>query len=102
VAGAKVVVVRGVSRGALRSVKTITTGSGGTFSLSGKLVPRKTTFFQARVTVPERDSTTAGCVNPLPPVAAPGGGVSATSASWTANSAVVRILVKPLPKKKKK
>jgi len=100
VAGAKVQVVRGVSRSALRSVKTVTTGSGGTFSLSGKLAPRKTTYFQARVTVPERDNTTAGCVNPLPAVAAPGGCVSATSASWSANSAVVRILVKPLPKKK--
>ncbi|HEY1368857.1 MAG TPA: hypothetical protein VGF23_17175 [Gaiellaceae bacterium] len=101
VAGAKVQVVRGVSRSALRSVKTITTGSGGTFSLSGKLTPRKTTYFQARVTVPERDNTTAGCVNPLPAAAAPGGCVSATSASWSANSAVVRIVVKPLPKKKK-
>jgi hypothetical protein len=97
VAGAKVQVVRGVSRSSLRTVKTITTGSGGTFSLSGKLLPRKTTYFQARVTVPERDDTTAGCVNPVATFQC----VSATSASWTANSAFARIVVKPLPKKKK-
>ena len=66
------------------------TGAGGTWKPSGKLTPKKTTYFQVSATVGERDYTSTGCQSPLTPFA-PAGCVSATLSPWSAKSIVVRI-----------
>ena len=67
------------------------TRAGGNYSLSLKKSGKRTiTTFQARVTVAERDITTAGCDTPsLPGVAC----VSATSSPFTAVSRRVRVRI---------
>ena len=72
--------------------KAKTTGSG---AYSFKLQKKKgskvtTTFFQAKVTVAERDVTAAGCASPVvPPIPC----VSATQGSFTATSKKIRIRI---------
>ena len=64
--------------------------AAGNWTVSGKLKPKKTTFFQLNAIVPERDYTAQGCANPLTPFA-PAGCVSATLPPWNMKSIVVRV-----------
>jgi hypothetical protein len=90
-AGIAVSVLRGTSPSKLTKVASATTPAAGTFSSSGKVKPKKTTYFKATATAKERDFTAQGCVNPLPATIAPAGCVSATLPPWTATSPVVKV-----------
>ena len=83
-------VARGLSAGKLTSRGTVKTGATGTYTTLGKLVPRKTTYFQVSGSVAERDYTATGCQSPLSSVA-PAGCVKATLSPWSAKSVVVRV-----------
>lgn len=97
VGGTAIVIAHGTASNRLTATTTATTSSTGSFSKSGKLAPRKTTYFKANTTAAERNDP-AGCANPLPPTVAPAGCVSATVSGWSAQSAVVKLVP---PKKKK-
>ena len=88
--GLSVAIVRGASVTALRRAASAKTGTSGTFRVTGKLTPRKTTFFQASASTPETDYTTQGCNAPATTFA-PAGCVSAKLSPWSARSGVVRI-----------
>ena len=65
----------------------MTTRGLGVFATAGHLRPRKTTYFQARVSVPIRNTPCTG--------GAPGiNCVSATLDPWAATSRVVKIAIK--------
>jgi hypothetical protein len=64
--------------------------AAGNWTVSGKLKPKKTTFFQINAVAAERDYTAQGCANPVTS-AAPAGCVSATLSPWNAKSAFVRV-----------
>lgn len=83
-------VARGPSTTSVAQRGTTKTGANGTFKLSGKLIPKKTTYFQVSGSVSERDYTAKGCQSPLTAVA-PAGCVKATLSPWSAKSAVVRV-----------
>jgi hypothetical protein len=89
VAGATVRIARGTAASRLTVSKTVKSSATGAFTLSGKLVPKKTTFFRASTSVGERDFA-AGCASPATTVA-PAGCVSAKLSPWSATSAVVRV-----------
>jgi hypothetical protein len=89
--GIAVSVLRGTSPTKVAKVASATTTAAGTFSSSGKVKPKKTTYFKATATAKERDFTAQGCVNPLPATVAPAGCVSATLPPWTATSPVVKV-----------
>jgi hypothetical protein len=89
-AGLTVAIARGPSTAALRRAASARTGTSGTFRLTGKLKPRKTTFFQATASLPETDYTSQGCKAPATAFA-PAGCVSAKLSPWSAKSGVVRI-----------
>ena len=88
---ATVTVVRGTSQARLTRIGSPQTTAAGAWSLAGKLAKKKTYFFKASATVPERDATATGCQSPLPATVAPGGCVSATLSPWSAASALVRV-----------
>jgi hypothetical protein len=91
VASQQVQIFRGRSVRGLRRVANATTNASGNFAASGKLRPRKTTYFQARTTVDERDYA-AGCsVTDLPPTGVPCS--SATRGGFAAFSSIIRIRV---------
>jgi hypothetical protein len=88
--GLTVAITRGPSATALRRAASAKTGTSGTFRLTGKLKPRKTTFFQATASIPETDYTAQGCKAPATTFA-PAGCVSAKLSPWSAKSGIVRI-----------
>jgi hypothetical protein len=89
VASQSVQIFRGRSVRGLRRVTSATTNAGGNFALSGKLRPRRTTFFQARTTVDERDFA-AGCsAANVPPAGVPCS--TATRGGFAAFSSIIRI-----------
>jgi hypothetical protein len=88
--GITVKIARGPSATKLTVKSSATTGATGAWKASGKLTPKKTTYFQATASVGERDYTSTGCQNPLTPFA-PAGCVSATLSPWSAKSAVIRL-----------
>jgi hypothetical protein len=90
VAGVAIKIARGLSATKLAAKGSAKTGSTGTFSASGKLTPKKTTYFQVSAAVGERDYTATGCQSPLTPFA-PAGCATATLSPWTAKSIVVRV-----------
>jgi len=90
VAGLSLKVSRGLAAAKLAQKGTVKTAANGSFKVSGKLLPKKTTFFQVSGSVDERDYTATGCQSPLTPVA-PAGCVKATLSPWTAKSVVVRV-----------
>jgi len=94
VAGATVRVGRGPSSKSLPQQSSAKTSSSGTWKLSGKLSPKKTTYFQARASAQERDFTQAGCQSPAPATVAPAGCKSATLPGWAVTSVVVRVVKK--------
>jgi hypothetical protein len=88
--GVTVKIARGLSATKLTAKSSAKTGATGAWKASGKLIPKKTTYFQASASVGERDYTATGCQSPLTPFA-PAGCVSATLSPWSAKSAVVRV-----------
>ena len=89
--GTPVLILRGTLPSKLVKVAAARTSPVGTFSSSGKVRPKKTTYFKATAAVKERDFTAQGCTNPLPATVAPAGCVSATLPPWTATSPVVKV-----------
>jgi hypothetical protein len=89
-AGVTVKIARGLSPTKLTAKSSAKTGTTGAWKASGKLIPKKTTYFQVSAAVGERDDTATGCQSPLTPFA-PAGCVSATLSPWSAKSAVVRL-----------
>jgi hypothetical protein len=83
-------VARGLSPTKLAVKSSAKTGTGGTWKVSGKLTPKKTTYFQASASVGERDYTATGCQAPSTAFA-PAGCVSATLSPWSAKSPVVKL-----------
>ena len=65
-----------------RGRATAKTGATGAWKTSGKLIPKKTTYFQVSASVGERDYTATGCQSPLTPFA-PAGCVTATLSPWS-------------------
>jgi hypothetical protein len=88
--GITVAISRGASVIGLRRAASAKTGTSGTFRLTGKLTPRKTTLFQATASTPETDYTAQGCNAPATTFA-PAGCVSAKLSPWSAKSGVVRV-----------
>jgi hypothetical protein len=88
VGGARVQLLLGTTVGF-----TATTKANGSYAFSLKKKGKKgTTTFRARVTVPARSITAAGCALPIPNLpAAPAGCVSAIASPFTATSGAVRI-----------
>jgi hypothetical protein len=84
---------RGPSSKSLSKQSSATTSPSGTWKATGKLSPKKTTFFQARASAQERDFTQAGCQSPATAVA-PAGCTSATLPGWAVTSAVARVVKK--------
>jgi hypothetical protein len=89
-AGVTVKIARGLSAGKLAVKSSARTGATGAWKASGKLTPKKTTYFQASASVGERDYTATGCQNPLTAFA-PAGCVTATLSPWSAKSAVIKL-----------
>jgi hypothetical protein len=90
-AGLVVSILRGTSATKLAKVASSTTKADGSWSASGRVKPKKTTYFKATASAKERDFTAQGCQNPLPATVAPAGCVSATLPAWTATSVVVKL-----------
>jgi hypothetical protein len=90
-AGLVVSILRGTSATKLAKVASATTKADGSWSVSGRVKPKKTTYFKATTGAKERDFTAQGCQSPLPATVAPGGCVSATLPAWTATSVVVKL-----------
>jgi hypothetical protein len=88
--GVTVKIARGLSVSRLAVKSSAKTGATGAWKASGKLTPKKTTYFQATASVGERDYTATGCQNPLTPFA-PAGCVTATLSPWAAKSTVIRL-----------
>jgi hypothetical protein len=88
VGGARVQLLLGTTVGF-----TATTKANGSYAIALKKKGRKgTTTFRARVTVPERSITAAGCALSVPGLpAAPAGCVSAFASPFTATSAPVNV-----------
>jgi hypothetical protein len=89
--GVAVNVFRAGTQATLPKVATTKTKADGSFVFSGRLKPKKTTYFKVTASVGERDFTSQGCTSPLPPTVAPAGCASATLPPWLASSAVVRL-----------
>jgi hypothetical protein len=83
-------VTRGPALTSLTKTTAAKTNASGAWTASGRLLPKKTTYFRVSTTVGERDYTSAGCQSPTTS-AAPAGCVKATLSKWSASSAVVRI-----------
>jgi hypothetical protein len=90
-AGISVNVFRARSAATLPKVATAKTKTDGSWTFTGKLKPKKTTYFKVSASVGERDFTAQGCANPLPPTVAPAGCASATLPPWLTASRVVRL-----------
>jgi hypothetical protein len=88
--GLTVRIARGLSATRLVVKSSAKTGASGNWKASGKLAPKKTTYFQVSASVGERDYTATGCQSPLTPFA-PAGCVTATLSPWSAKSVVVRL-----------
>jgi hypothetical protein len=86
-----ITILRGTSPSSLAKAGSATTKADGAFTSSGKVKPKKTTYFKATASVGQRDFTAQGCVNPLPATVAPAGCVSATLPPLSATSAVVKV-----------
>jgi hypothetical protein len=84
---------RGPGSKSLPTQSSAKTSSSGTWQATGKLSPKRTTYFQARASAQDRDFTQAGCQSPATSVA-PAGCTSATLPGWAVTSVVVRIVEK--------
>jgi hypothetical protein len=84
-------ILRGASAAKLASVSSATTKADGSWTSTGRVKAKKTTYFKASASVKERDFTAQGCVNPLPVTFAPAGCASATLPPWSISSPVVKL-----------
>ena len=91
VAAVPVDIFRAASKATLPRVGSATTKADGSFTSTGKLKKKKTTYFKASASAGERDFTAQGCTNPLPATVAPAGCVSATLSPVSATSVVIRL-----------
>jgi hypothetical protein len=91
IGGATVDILRGIRATALSRRARVQSSASGRFASSGRLTPRRRTFFRARAVVPNRVNSTVGCAIALPLPAAPGGCVAAVFSGFTAQSRVVSI-----------
>jgi hypothetical protein len=91
VAGIAVDIFRSASKATLPRVGAVTTKADGSFTATGKVKKKKTTYFKASASAGERDFTAQGCTTPLPPTVAPAGCVSATLSPLSVASAVIRL-----------
>ncbi len=91
VGGLAIKIARGLTAKSLKVKSSTKTSAGGTWTSSGHLTPKKTTYFQVSGTVGERDYTATGCQSPLPAAFAPAGCVTATLSPWSAKSIVVKV-----------
>jgi hypothetical protein len=92
IGGATVDILRGFSASRLSRIARTQTAGNGRFARSGRVQPRRRTFFRARATVPNRVNSSVGCsldVTGLPP--APAGCVAAVYAGFTVQSRVVSV-----------
>ena len=90
VPGLALTILRGAAASALKKVGLATTTAAGTWKSTGRVRPRKTTYFQVSGSAAERDYTSQGCQDPMMSFA-PAGCVHATLSPWSAKSALVRI-----------
>jgi hypothetical protein len=88
VGGLTIKIARRLKATSLAVKSSVKTAGAGTWSASGQLAPKKTTYFQVSASVGERDYTASGCQSPLTTLA-PAGCVSATLSPWSAKSIVV-------------
>jgi hypothetical protein len=72
VAGLTVRLARGLKQAGLAIKGSAKTDANGNWSASGKLSPRKTTYFRVSASVGERDFTATGCQSPATTVAPAG------------------------------
>jgi hypothetical protein len=64
----------------------------GRFASSGRVTPRRRTFFRARAVVPSRVNSTVGCAIEVPNLpTVPGGCVSAVYSGFTVQSRIVSV-----------
>lgn len=92
VRGVRVQIYRGRSVAKLARRANTLTKKNGTYRTAGHLQPRKTTYFQVRVKVPEQEYPT-GCVAAnVPPAGSPAPPcVSSTFGGWAGFSSIIRI-----------
>jgi hypothetical protein len=91
IAGATVDIFKGFAANRLTRIARTRSGANGSFARSGRVQPRRRTFFRARATVPDRVNTTVGCAIDLPLPPAPGGCVAAVFSGFTTQSRVVSV-----------
>jgi hypothetical protein len=81
---------RGPAPSRLPTQATTKTSLVGVWKTAGHLTPKKTTYFQASASAPERDYTQTGCAN-VDQAIAPAGCTKATLSAWSVTSTVARI-----------
>jgi hypothetical protein len=81
---------RGPSASRLPTQATTKTSLVGVWKTAGHLQPKKTTYFQASASAPERDYTATGCAS-VDQAIAPAGCTKATLSAWSVTSTVARI-----------
>jgi hypothetical protein len=92
VGGATVDIFKGTRANRLSRLARTRTAANGRFSRSGRVTPRRRTFFRARATVPNRVNSTVGCAIAVPNLpTVPGGCVSAVFSGFTVQSRIVSI-----------
>lgn len=87
VAGKLVGILRGLKPSTLKRLSSTRTNAKGAWKTAGHLKPKKPTYFQATISLPERDATAQGCQNAV----APAGCVSATLSPWSGKSVIIRL-----------
>ena len=81
---------RGPAPSRLPTQAATKTSLAGVWNTAGHLQPKKTTYFQASASAPERDYTQTGCAS-VDQAIAPAGCSKATLSAWSVTSTVARI-----------
>jgi hypothetical protein len=89
--GFTVSVFRSSTSTGLTPFASVKTDTKGNWKLNVRVKPHKSAYFQAHSIAKERDFTSQGCANPLPPTIAPAGCVSATLSPWSAVSVLLKV-----------
>jgi hypothetical protein len=90
VGGATVEIFKGLRANRLSRIGRARTAANGRFSRSGRVTPRRRTYFRARAVVPNRVNSTVGCAIAVPNLpTVPGGCVSAVYSGFTVQSRIV-------------
>jgi hypothetical protein len=92
VGGATVEIFKGTAASRLSRAGRARTSASGRFASSGRVTPRRRTFFRARAVVPSRVNSTVGCAIEVPNLpTVPGGCVSAVYSGFTVQSRIVSV-----------